>query len=107
MNRALLQEIADNGGGRAYFTADPHNIPRIFTRETTTAMQSGVVEDYVEAARHFAEASRLHPQSWTIFRQSAVKMESGLASGPDFWARVEALRNDPYHLPINMKGIDR
>ncbi len=49
VNRALLQEVADTGGGRAYFTADPHNIPRIFTRETTTAMQSGVVEDYVTA----------------------------------------------------------
>lgn len=49
VNRALLQEIADSGGGRAYFTSDPHNIPRIFTHETTTAMQNGAVEDYVAA----------------------------------------------------------
>ena len=60
-----------------------------------------------EAARHFSEASRLHPKSWTIFRQAAPKMEGGLATGPDFWARVEALRNEPYHLPIDMKGINR
>lgn len=49
VNRALLQEIADTGGGRAYFTSDAHNIPRIFTHETTTAMQNGAVEDYVAA----------------------------------------------------------
>lgn len=58
-----------------------------------------------EAARHFAEASRLHPSSWTIFRQAAPKSASGTASGPDFWARVDALGNENYHLPINMKGI--
>ena len=58
-----------------------------------------------EAAQHFAEASRLHPRSWTMFRQAAPKSESGTASGADFWARVEALGDDPYHLPIDMKGI--
>jgi uncharacterized membrane protein/uncharacterized protein YegL len=49
VNRALLEEVADAGGGRAYFTSDAHNIPRIFTHETTTAMQNGAVEDYVAA----------------------------------------------------------
>lgn len=58
-----------------------------------------------EAARHFAEASRLHPTSWTIFRQAAPKSASGTASGPDFWARVDALGDKAYHLPIDMKGI--
>lgn len=58
-----------------------------------------------EAARHFAEASRLHPSSWTIFRQAAPKSGTGTASGPDFWARVDALGDEAYHLPINMKGI--
>ena len=60
-----------------------------------------------EAARHFAEASRLHPRSWNIFRQSATKAASGLAAGQDFWARVDALGKEPYHLPIDMKGIRR
>ena len=36
VNRSLLSEIADVGGGRSYFTADPRSIPRIFVRETTT-----------------------------------------------------------------------
>jgi hypothetical protein len=58
-----------------------------------------------EAAVHFAEASRLHPDSWNIWRQAAKKDATGLAAGPDFWARVDALGDRPYHRPIDMKGI--
>ncbi len=58
-----------------------------------------------EAAAHFAKASRLHPESWTIWRQAAEKDATGLASGPEFWARVDALGDRPYHRPIDMKGI--
>lgn len=60
----------------------------------------------VEAAHHFAEASRLHPRLWNIFRQSATKTANGSASGPDFWARVDALGDEPYHLPIDLAGTD-
>ena len=60
-----------------------------------------------EAAVHFAEAVRLHPRSWNLFRQSATKLANGSAAGDDFWARVEALGDEPYHLPIDMKGISR
>jgi tetratricopeptide (TPR) repeat protein len=58
-----------------------------------------------EAARNFAEASRLHPDSWTIWRQAAQKDASGLAVGPQFWARVDALGDLPYHRPLEMKGL--
>jgi hypothetical protein len=58
-----------------------------------------------EAAFHFAQASRLHPDSWNIWRQSAQKDATGLASGPEFWARVDALGARPYYRPIDMKGI--
>lgn len=58
-----------------------------------------------EAALNFAEANRLHPRSWNIFRQSAPKAANGLAAGQDFWDRVDALDQEPYHLPIDMKGI--
>ena len=34
VNRSLLQQAANLGGGRAYFTNDPANVPRIFVRET-------------------------------------------------------------------------
>ena len=58
-----------------------------------------------EAALHFGEASRLHPDSWTIWRQAAVKDASGLAVSAEFWARVDALGDRPYHRPIDMKGL--
>jgi Mg-chelatase subunit ChlD len=47
VNRTLLSEVADLGGGRAYFTADPSSIPRIFLREATTVGQNSIVEDHV------------------------------------------------------------
>ena len=40
VNRTLLQSIASIGGGRSYLTNDPHNVPRIFMRETTTVARS-------------------------------------------------------------------
>jgi hypothetical protein len=58
-----------------------------------------------EAAHNFAEASRLHPESWTIWRQGAQKDATGLAVGPEFWARVDALGERPYHRPLEIKGL--
>ena len=58
-----------------------------------------------EAGSHFAEASRLHPSSWNIWRQAAKKDATGLASGPEFWARVDALGDLPYYRPIDMSGL--
>jgi hypothetical protein len=58
-----------------------------------------------EAATHFSVASRLHPKSWAIWRQAAEKDATGLATGPEFWARVDALGDRPYHRPIDMKGL--
>ena len=45
------------------------------------------------------------PESWNIWRQSAQKDATGLAAGPEFWARVDALGDRPYHRPIDMKGM--
>jgi hypothetical protein len=55
-----------------------------------------------EAQAAFAQASRLHPESWAIWRQAAGKNASGLAAGPDFWARVDALGDKPYHRPVDL-----
>lgn len=41
----LLQEIARWGGGRFYFTADPFDMPQIFTKETMTAARSSLIEE--------------------------------------------------------------
>lgn len=52
-----------------------------------------------EAAQHFAEASRLHPESWCIFRDAQALEPSGLAGGQAFWERVNALGDKPYYPP--------
>jgi hypothetical protein len=41
----LLQDMARWGRGRYYFTADPYDIPQIFTKETMTASKSSLVEE--------------------------------------------------------------
>ena len=58
-----------------------------------------------QAAMHFSKASELHPESWNIWRQAAEKDETGLAVGLEFWTRVEALGDRPYHLPVDIKGV--
>lgn len=55
-----------------------------------------------EAATHLAEASRLHPDSWNIWRQAAAL--DGNASGEAFWARVAALGARPYYPPPDLPG---
>jgi len=58
-----------------------------------------------EAAGFLAEASRLHPESWNIWRQIADKNEAGLAAGPEFWDRVRALGDRPYYPPPDLPGF--
>jgi peroxiredoxin len=58
-----------------------------------------------EGARHLSEASRLHPDSWTIWRQAAELAETGKARGPEFWARVQALGDRPYYPPPDLPGF--
>lgn len=41
----LLNQIADIGGGRSYFTNDPYSIPRIFLTETNLVSQNAIVEE--------------------------------------------------------------
>ncbi len=58
-----------------------------------------------EAARHLAEASRLHPESWNIWRQGADLGAIGNASGEAFWARVRALGEKPYYPQPDLPGF--
>jgi hypothetical protein len=58
-----------------------------------------------EAANHFAEASRLHPDSWNMWRQAADLEAAGNASGEAFWARVAALGDRPYYKPPDLPGF--
>lgn len=59
-----------------------------------------------EAQAHMAEAVRLHPDSWAMWRQAAAKDARGLAAGPEFWARVDALGARPYYPPADIAGSD-
>ena len=43
----LLQDIARRGRGRYYYTADPYDMPQIFTQETMSATKSSLVEEPV------------------------------------------------------------
>jgi hypothetical protein len=58
-----------------------------------------------EAQTQFALARELHPDSWNIWRQTAPVDQRGLAAGPEFWARVEALGTKRYYAPVDMKGM--
>jgi len=44
-DRALLEMIADLGGGRFYATNDPNNIPQIFVQETSQVARTNLVEE--------------------------------------------------------------
>ena len=52
-----------------------------------------------EGDAQMAEASRLHPESWSLWRQAADLDEVGKAGGPEFWKRVQALGDKPYYPP--------
>ena len=58
-----------------------------------------------EGAAHLTQASSLHPDSWSIWRQAADFNEAGLAAGPAFWDRVRALGDKPYHPPPDFPGF--
>jgi hypothetical protein len=55
-----------------------------------------------EGDTHLAEASRLHPESWNMWRQSADLEEVGKASGAAFWERVQALGERAYYSPAEL-----
>jgi hypothetical protein len=57
------------------------------------------------AEAQFAEARRLHPDSWNIWRQTAGVDARGLAAGPEFWARVDSLGSRRYYAPVDMEGM--
>ena len=52
-----------------------------------------------------AEASRLHPASWNMWRQAAEKNETGLAASSEFWERVRALGDKPYYPQPDLPGF--
>lgn len=58
-----------------------------------------------EGEQHLVEASRLHPDSWSVWRQAADLAEIGKAAGADFWKRVDALGDRPYYPAPDIPGF--
>jgi len=54
-----------------------------------------------DARRYFLEAKRLRPDSWNFIRQELELQGVGNASGPEFWAQVDALGKQAYYPPAN------
>jgi len=57
-----------------------------------------------EGLRTLEAATRLDPDSWSIWRQMADLDTIGKSGGPEFWARVHALGSKHYYAPIDMPG---
>jgi hypothetical protein len=95
------------------FTADQARAHQPVLTEQTAAAQAmfrlGQLlirrGEAAEGRRWVQEASRLHPDSWCIWRQSAGVNDQGLAALPDFWARVNALGPRRYYPPVDMRGM--
>ena len=56
------------------------------------------------AAPYLAAACRLHPESWSLRRQTWELEEPGKAGGPEFWAAVDALGDKPYYPPTVLES---
>ncbi|MBL0900041.1 MAG: hypothetical protein IBJ17_15260 [Reyranella sp.] len=99
---------------RAWVTTGKHALPADAVRANLPRVTPAIAEArarfrlgvWLRAHGHvsdgdlqMAEASRLHPDSWSMWRQAADLDEIGKASGPDFWKRVQALGEKPYYPP--------
>jgi hypothetical protein len=60
-----------------------------------------------EAQNYFDVARRLCPESWHFVRQALEMTGVGNASGPDFFAAVDALGDRPYYAPIELCAKSR
>ncbi len=49
------------------------------------------------------ELDDLH--KFPVWREAAEKLDNGLAAGPDFWQRVQALGERHYYRPVDMAGM--
>ncbi len=58
-----------------------------------------------ESDRHLAEASRLHPNSWSLWRQAADLEKVGNAVSQAFWDRVDGLGGKAYYPPPDIPGF--
>jgi hypothetical protein len=99
---------------RAWVTTGKHALPENSARMNLPKVTPAIAEararfrlgvwlrahgSTAEGDRQMNEASNLHPESWSLWRQAADLDEVGKASGPEFWKRVQALGDKPYYPP--------
>ena len=61
--------------------------------------------DKAGADAAFAKAKELHPDSWNMWRETLPKDARGLATGPAFWARLDALGDKRYYAKVDIEGM--
>jgi hypothetical protein len=100
--RSALSEREGGSGGVGGTGSAPSIVTSPRDRLGVWLRRNGRQDD---AAPFLAEASRLHPASWNMWRQAADLDEVGKASGPDFWARVHMLGDRPYYPRPDVAGL--
>lgn len=104
-----LRDWVEKGSDSAYVLAPDEIRARISGHSETDALaaanfrlgqylrEQGFADD---AHSYFTEARRLCPERWNYVRQALELEETGKASGPDFFAAVDALGDRPYYPPV-------
>jgi tetratricopeptide (TPR) repeat protein len=109
---AALRDWAEHGAASEYAWDEEQARQhlRAPSEDTTLANAHFRIGQYLrrqgqfdEGERFLEEAKRLAPDNWNIWRQ-AWNLEGAPTS--EFWARVDALGERRYSLPIDMAGIE-
>ena len=104
VNGAASRHVLDAATARARLSgpSDDEALAHAHFRLAAWFLAKG---DEASAAPHVAEARRLHPGSWTIFRQTYGRNEQGFATGDEFRARVAALGERRYYPKVDIEGM--
>ena len=111
-----LRDWVMNGNASAY-TLSPEQIrSRIEAPSSNEALANANFQvgqyflsqgDNAEAQRYFDIAKKLCPESWHFVRQALEMIAVGNASGPEFFAAVDALGDRPYYAPMELSTESR
>ena len=99
LSRALIEQILPQAGARVQGPTESQAQAAAHFRLGQYLFDQGHTED---AQKAFAEARRLRPESWNYIRQSLELEEVGKASGPEFFAQVQALGDKSYYPPVRL-----
>jgi hypothetical protein len=101
-----LRDWARNGAASRYALAPEEVLRRMHTPDDAHALAAANFRmgEYLHetgrsraAQKYFDEARRLRPESWNYKRQAWALEDPAKASGPEFWAAVDALGGRSYY----------